>query len=138
MLKNNMYGGILLGAILLAGCSLNGGEEEYAQVKEKATEEGTNGRAAEVETLPDKVKGEGITITPIYLTQEQKKEYYKQYEEILKKVNSEYEEDLELSPLEAFKSEEWVTPEDFEQIAIDMATLKFTSKEFGGDPVAVE
>lgn len=135
MLKKYMCVGILIGVIALAGCSVNGKSEDQVQVKEKTTEDGTNGRAVEVETLPDTVQGEAASVVPLELMQEQKKEYYKQYEEIVKKVNSEYDKELELIPLEEFKSEEWVTPEDFEQIAIDMATAEFTSKAFGGDPV---
>ncbi|MCM3711108.1 hypothetical protein [Sporosarcina luteola] len=127
--------GILIGVIALAGCSVNGQSEGQAQVKEKTTEDKTNGQVVDVENSPDRVKGEVVLVVPLELTQQQKKEYYKQYEEIIKEVNSEYDKDLKLSPLEEFKSEEWVTTEDFEQIAIDMATMEFTTVVFGGDPV---
>src|SRR4051812_2629505 len=130
MLKKYMCVGILIGVIALAGCSVNEKSEGQVQVKERTTEDGTNGQAVEAETLPDTVKEEAVSVVPLELMQEQKKEYYKQYEEIVKKVNSEYDKDLELSPLEEFKSEEWVTPENFEQIAIDMATMEFASKAF--------
>lgn len=130
-----MYVGVLLGAIVLAGCSVNEESEEQVQVqvKEEITEEVANGQTVEVENLLDTEKEE--VVTSLELIPEQKKEYYKQYEKIVQKVNSEYDKDLELGPLEEFKPEEWVTPEDFEQIATDMATMEFTSNAFGGDLV---
>lgn len=124
-----MYAGMLLGAILLAGCSLK---------QEQIQEDRTSEPPIEVETLPDTVKEEVMPVVPLELTQEQKEEYYKQYEEIVRKVNSEYNQDLELGLLEDFKPEEWVTPAGFEHIVTDMATMEFTSEIFGGDPVNTE
>lgn len=134
MLKKYIYIGVLMGAIFLAGCSEHA-EEPVLKREEISTEKVNNGQAVEVETFSDRDIKEVVSVTPLDLTKEQKEDYYKQYEEIVRKVNSEYNEDLELGPLEKFKPEEWVTPEYFEQIATDMATMEFTSKVFGGDPV---
>ena len=51
--KKYMYVGVLLGAIVLAGCGVNEELEKQVQVKEEITEDLTNGQAVEVETLPD-------------------------------------------------------------------------------------
>ncbi|MFT9849908.1 putative periplasmic lipoprotein [Aneurinibacillus sp. REN35] len=138
-MKKYMYAGILLGAMVLAGCSANYKSEEQIQVTEKVTQDVTqdvtNRQEPEVRDSPNTDKEGVLRVTPLELTQEQKEDYYKQYVEIVEKVNSDYDKDLELIPLEEFKPEEWVTPEDFEQIATDRATIEFTSKAFGGDPV---
>lgn len=133
ILKKVLYVGMFLGAFILTGCSF-----KQEQVKDEIKKEKTTERIVEVETLPDSFKEEVVPVPPLKLTQKQKKEYYKQYEEIVRKVNSKYDEDLELGPFEDFKPEEWVTPEDFRQIVIDMATMEFTSEVFGGDPVQDE
>lgn len=124
---------MLLGVILLTGCSF-----EQEQVKDDIKKEKTTERIVEVETLPDSFKEEVAPVAPLKLTQEQKKEYYKQYEEIIEKVNSKYDEDMELVPFKDFKQDEWVTPEEFENIVVDMATMEFTSRDFGGDSVESE
>lgn len=129
-MKKYLYVGLLLGAIILTGCSL-----KQEQVKEEIKKEKPSERIVEVETLPDTFKEEVVPATPLKLTQEQKKEYYKLYKEIIMKVNSKYDEEIELVPFKDFKQDEWVTPEDFEQIVIDMATMEFTSGNYGGDPV---
>ena len=114
MLKKYMYVGVLLGAIVLAGCSINEESEEQVQVKEGIMEDITNGQAVEVETLPDTEKEEVVSVTPLELTQEQKVDYHKQYTEILEQVNAEYPiRQLELVPLNEFEEEGWVEPEEF-------------------------
>lgn len=130
-MKIYLYVGLLLGAIILTGCSL-----KQEQVKEEIKKKKTSERIVEVKTLPDTFKEEVMPASPLKLTQEQKKEYYKLYEEIVSNVNSEYDKDLELVPFEDF--EDWVRPDDFEEIAIDRATMEFTSGEFGGDSVEDE
>jgi hypothetical protein len=121
MLKKYIFMGIFLGTIVLAGCSAN---------------EETEGQAVEVETLPDTDKEEVVSVTPLDLTQEQKEDYHKQYVEIVKEINAkEGTNHLEVSPIDGFKSEDWVEPEKFRQMAEDRATWEFTSKAFGGDPV---
>lgn len=54
------------------------------------------------------------------------------------KVNSKYDEDMELVPFNDFKQDEWVAPEEFENIVTDMATMEFTSENYGGDSVEDE
>lgn len=67
-----------------------------------------------------------VSAVSLELTQEQKESYYKQYANIIEKVNSDYQDaDLKLVPIEDFKSDEWVEPQEFEEIATDMANLEF-------------
>ncbi|WP_102691933.1 hypothetical protein [Rummeliibacillus pycnus] len=67
-----------------------------------------------------------VSADSLSLTQDQKESYYKQYTTIVKEVNLEYPEvELKLDPFENFKAEEWVKPEEFKRIVIDMANLKF-------------
>nr|WP_012881106.1 hypothetical protein [Planococcus sp. ZOYM]ABE02511.1 PCZ2.5 [Planococcus sp. ZOYM] len=107
--------------MVLAGCNDHTSLEKLRKVKEVL--------------IADRNQEAVLSATPLKLTQQQKEAHYKLYEEITKKVSSEYDKDLELKPLEEFKPEEWVTPEDLEQLAITMATMEFTSKVYGGDPV---
>lgn len=132
-MKKVLYVGMLLGVILLTGCSF-----KQEQVKDDIKKEKNTEHIVEVETLPDSFKKEVTPVKSLKLTQEQKKEYYKQYEEIVLKVNSEYDDDMELVPFEDFKQDEWVTPEEFENIVVDMATMEFTSENYGGDSVEDE
>lgn len=128
-MKIYFYTGILLGSIVLAGCS--GIEESKEQVMEDI-----NGQAVEVETLPGTDNEEVVSLTPLELIQEQKEDYHKQYVEIVEEINAEEgKNDLQVEPISEFKPEDWVEPEVFRQIAVEMATLEFTSKTFGGDPV---
>lgn len=130
MLKKYLYTGILLGTIVLAGCSAN--EESKEQVMEGIT----NGQAKEFETLPDNDKEEVVSVTPLELTQEQKEDYYKQYIEIVKEINAEEGIiHLEVVPINEFKPEDWVEPEKFKQSAVERAHWEFTSNAFGGDLV---
>lgn len=126
-MKKYFYTGILLGTIVLAGCSAN--EESKEQVMEDI-----NGQAVEVETLSGTDNEEVVSLTPLELTQEQKKDYYKQYVEIVEEINAEEGKNhLEVVPMDQVK--DWVEPEEFRQLAVDRATSNFTSKKFGGDPV---
>lgn len=59
------------------------------------------------------------------LTQEQKELYYKEYVSIVEETNSKYGSDLKLTAFEDWKSTEWVTPEDFKEIATDMANAEW-------------
>ncbi len=124
--------GILLGTIVLAGCSANEKTEEQVEIKEYVTNE----NAMEVANLPDMDK-EVMSVTPLDLTQEQKEDYHKQYVEIVKNINNSNEDTnhLEVEPIEEFNSEDWVEPEKFRELAIDRSTWVFTSKAFGGDVV---
>ncbi|CAH0344939.1 hypothetical protein [Bacillus sp. CECT 9360] len=135
MLKKYLYIGILLGTIVLAGCSVN--EETEGQVNEETSEGLTDGQTVEDEHLSDTDKGKVVmpAIPLVDLTQEQKEYYHKQYAAIIEDVNSEYATDLELDPIDKFHEDWWVEVEDFRQIASDMATKEFTSVNFGGDVV---
>lgn len=120
-LKKYIYTGILLGTIVLAGCSAN------EDSKEQVMEDTTNEQTVEVEILPDNDKEE-VSVTPLVLTQEQKEEYYKQYVEIIEKINAEGGiNHLEVVPINEFKPEDWVDPETFIQLAIERANAEFTS-----------
>ena len=116
-MKKYLYVGALVGAIVLAGCSIS--EEPEDQVQEK--EDVTNGQAVE-----DVIKEEVVSVTPLELTQEQKEDYYKQYVEIVEEVMREYPDTtMEVVPFDEFKEEDWVEPEEFRQIAIDRTQLEF-------------
>jgi hypothetical protein len=124
MLKKYLYIGILLVTIVLAGCSAN--EETEGQINEETSEGLTDGQTVEVEHLSDRNKGKAVfPATPLDLTQEQKEDYHKQYAAIIEDVNSEYDADLELEPIDKFLTEDWVAVEEFRQIAIDRTNLEF-------------
>ncbi|MBS4203440.1 hypothetical protein [Lederbergia citrea] len=129
-MKKYICVGILIGAIALVGCSVNRESEK------KVTEDITNGQAVEVGAVSDTHKEKVVLVTPLELTQEQKEEYHKQYVEIVEKINAEEGTiQLEVVPIDEFKTEDWVEPEKFRQLAVDRAHSEFTSKVFGGDPV---
>lgn len=67
------------------------------------------------------------------MTQKQKESYYKQYANIIEKVNSDQDADLELVPIEDFKPDEWIEPQEFEKIATDMAELDFVLEPNGDE-----
>jgi PBP1b-binding outer membrane lipoprotein LpoB len=124
-----MYVGVLLGAIVLAGCNVN--EESEEQETEDIV---NNGQALEVETIPNTDKEKIESVTPLELTQEQKENYHKQYVEIVEELNavSNGAYNLEVEPIDKFKPEDWVEPEKFRQLAEDRATWNLTND---GDPV---
>ena len=122
MLKKYLYVGVLVGAIVLAGCSIS--EEPEDQVQEK--EDISNEQAIEDKNLPDTNKEEVVSEVPLELTKEQKEDYYKQYVEIVEEVMREYSDTtMEVVPFDEFKEEDWVEPEEFRQIAIDRTQLEF-------------
>src|SRR5689334_20841974 len=124
MLKKYLYTGILIGNIVLTGCS--GNEKTEERVKEEITEDLSEGQAVEVESLPVPDKGEVVSEVPLELTQEQKEDYYKQYVEIVEKVIAEYPgTTMEVVPFDEFAEQDWVEPEKFRQLAIDRANIKF-------------
>ena len=133
MLKKYLYIGVLVWAIVLAGCSIS--EEPEDQVQEK--EDISNGQAIEGKNLPETNKEEVVSEVPLELTKEQKEDYYKQYVEIVEEINAEGNGayTLEVEPFDDFKEEDWIEPGEFRQMAEDRATWEFTSKNFGGDPV---
>lgn len=56
------------------------------------------------------------------LTQEQKESYYKEYVNILEKTNAKYDSDVKILPIEELKATDWVSTEEFSEIAEGMAT----------------
>jgi len=59
------------------------------------------------------------------LSEQQKREYYKQYQEIVEAINSENPRfTLELVPFEDFKSEDYVEPSEFKKYAIGRANAE--------------
>ncbi|MBS4203518.1 hypothetical protein [Lederbergia citrea] len=129
-MKKYMCVGILIGAIVLAGCSVNEESEK------KVTEDITNAQEVEVGGLSDTNKEKVVSVTPLELTQEQKEEYHKQYVEIVEKINREEgTNQLEVVPIDEFRTEDLVDPKKFRQLAVDRAHWEFTSTVFGGDPV---
>ena len=120
-MKKYLYVGVLVGAIVLVGCSIS--EEPEDQVQEK--EDVPNGQAIEDNNLPETNKEEVVSAVPLELTKEQKEDYYKQYVEIVEEVMREYPEmTMEVVPFDEFKEEDWVEPEEFRQIAIDRTQLE--------------
>lgn len=106
-MKKYIYVGILIGAIALAGCSLN---EESAKV----TEDISNRQTVEVVALSDADIEKVVPVTPLELTQEQKEDHHMQYYEIVEDLKAEYQfSDMALVPLDEFLEEDWVEPEEF-------------------------
>lgn len=120
MLKRYLYTGVLLGTIILAGCSAN--EETEEQVNKETTEGLTDGQTVEVEALSDTDKREVVvSVTPLDLTQEQKEDYHKQYFEIVEDLKAEYQfSDMTLVPLDEFLKVDWVEPEEFKGKLVDI------------------
>ena len=72
MLKKKLYGGILLGTVVLAACSVN--EKTEGHVNEEMTEILTDGQTGEAEPSSDTDKEKVVvSATPLNLTQEKKK-----------------------------------------------------------------
>ena len=118
-MKKYLYAGALLGILVLVLIYVN--KDIDRQINIERTKGLTNNeQTVEGEPLSDTYKAEQVSGTPLKLTQEEKEAYYKRYLEIVKEVNAEYNEDLEVIPFGEFAEEEWVEPEDFRQIAIDM------------------
>lgn len=67
--------------------------------------------------------------TGLDLTQQQKEEYHKQYIEIVNEVNAKEGSKISVVPIDKFKSEDWVEPEEFKRLAIENANLELVSIE---------
>ena len=120
-MKKYIYAGVLLGAIVLAGCNVNEDSEEQVQIKE----EKANGHAVKVETLPDPDKDEAVSVTPLELTKEQKEDYHKRYIEVVTKINKKEDTNhLEVVPIDEFNPEDWVEVKEFEKMVEDRANAK--------------
>ncbi|MEY9977447.1 hypothetical protein [Lysinibacillus sp. RC79] len=113
-MKKYLYAGILLGTIVLTGCS--GNEEIKGQLKEEITEGFSEGQAVEIESLSNKA-------FKLELTQEKKEELYNQYVEIVAEVSALYpNEGIFIEPLNKFKDEYFMEPEDYREFVINLTT----------------
>ncbi|MEI3607303.1 hypothetical protein SPD48_16610 [Pseudogracilibacillus sp. SE30717A] len=130
MFKKYICVGVLLGATVLAGCSAN------KEMKEQVTKDVNNGEKEEVSTLSNSENLDVVLVAPLKLTQEQKEDYHNQYVDIVNEINDgDSINHLEVLPLDEFKQEDWIEPEEFRKLAVDRASWEFTSEVFGGDPV---
>ncbi|MFJ7744745.1 hypothetical protein [Peribacillus sp. NPDC097295] len=112
-MKQALYIGVLLGTVVLAGCSAN--EETRAQTKsDEVSKVLANEQTKESVPVPTNAVVE--TKSPLQLTQEQKKEYHKQYEEIVNQANdTKIGINLGVPSIEEFEPEDWAEPEEYEQ-----------------------
>ena len=93
-LKKYFYISVLLGTIVLAGCTDN---------KEVTKESASTKQSIVIGKNENTMNKEEAAPISLNLTQEQKEEYYKKYVVIIEKVNAENKEDttLELEPITA-------------------------------------
>lgn len=112
-MKQALYIGVVLCAVLLAGCSAN--EETRAQTKSnEASKVLANEQTKESVPVPTNAVVE--TKRPLPLTQEQKKEYHKQYEEIVNQANeTKIGNNLGVPSIAEFEPEDWADPQEYEQ-----------------------
>lgn len=67
-----------------------------------------------------------VSASTTELSKEQKLEYYKQYEEIVSKINSgNPNSSLELGPFADFTSEDFIKPSEFKKYAIERSNIEF-------------
>ncbi|SER97447.1 hypothetical protein SAMN05518872_1033 [Psychrobacillus sp. OK032] len=122
MLKKYLYTGILLGTIILAGCSSN--EETEGQVNKEMTKGLTDGQTIEVDTISNTDNNIVVSATPLKLTQEQKEEYHMQYVKIVNEVNQKkFGLGIGVPPIENFKEEDWKEPKAYEEMIQDAVDL---------------
>lgn len=118
--KKYLYAGILLGTVMLAGCSENGKTERPGEVEKDIAHEQT----VEVESISNSDKNILDSATPLKLTQEQKEEYHKRYVKIMNEVNQKkLGIGIGVPPIENFKEEDWKKPKAYEEIihnAVDL------------------
>ncbi|MED4402051.1 hypothetical protein [Metabacillus fastidiosus] len=122
-MKKYLYAGILVGTIVLAGCNVN--EATQKQEKEELTKGSTGSQTVGDKSLSIAPKEEKL-VNHLELTQEQKEDYYKQYQQIVNEINSrEPKSTLELVPFEGFKSEDFIEPAEFKKFAIERSNWEF-------------
>ncbi|MGE7602572.1 hypothetical protein ACQKL5_08680 [Peribacillus sp. NPDC097675] len=112
-MKQALYIGVLLGTVMLAGCSAK--EETNAQTKsDEAAKVLANEQTNEHRPVPTNAVVE--TKSPLPLTQEQKEAYHKQYEEMVNQANeTKIGINLGVPSIEEFEPEDWAEPEEYEQ-----------------------
>ena len=112
-MKQVLYIGVLLGTVLLAGCSAN--EETRVQTKSDEVSKVLANEQTKVH-MPVPSNAVVETKSPLPLTQEQKKEYHKQYKEIIDRANGlKIGIGLGVPSISEFEPEDWVEPKDYEQ-----------------------
>lgn len=112
-MKRALYIGFVLGTCLLTGCSIN--EETQTKSKEESkvlADEQTKEDAPLADTKLD----DGQASVPLQLTQKQKENYHKQYEEIVNRANeTKIGIKLGVPSIAEFEREDWAEPHDYEQ-----------------------
>lgn len=64
-----------------------------------------------------------VSVTPLELTQVEKEELYNQYVEFVAELSVEYpNSDIFINPLDTFKDEYFMEPEDYREFLVDLAT----------------
>lgn len=113
-MKKYLYAGILIGTVMLAGCTENGETDKQGEVEKDLL---ADVQTLEVDTISNSDKNIVDSAIPLKLTQEQKEEYHKQYVEIVEKVNQKkLGLVLGVPPIESFKEEDWKEPKAYEQM----------------------
>lgn len=123
MMKKYLYISILLGSIVLLGCTT-----EAVGKKEITEDSMTTVKTKVIENKVSPLNKEEKTSIPLNLTEEQKEEYYKKYLEIINRVNEESSNQLELEPISSFADENWVEIEEFEKRAKERANASIVVK----------
>lgn len=112
-MKRALYIGFVLGTCLLTGCSAH--EKTQTNIKEESkvlADEQTKEDAPLADTKLDDDRAS----VPLQLTQEQKEDYHKQYEEIVKRANeTKIGIKLGVASIAEFENGDWVEPHDYEQ-----------------------
>ena len=128
MLKKYFYISVLLGTIVLSGCT-----DDEADNKEVTAESLTTEQSSAISNEVNTTKTVEVEPIPLNLTQEQKEEYYQKYVGVIEKVNAENNKDLELGlelePITDFLDEYWIGVKDFEKLAKE---IKFNCNKNGG------
>lgn len=121
-LKKYFYISVLLGTIVLSGCTDN---------KEVTAESASTKQSIVIDKNGNIIKKEEAAPIPLNLTQEQKEEYYQKYVAIIERVSAENNEDseLELEPITDFLDEYWIEIEDFEKLAKERANASIVVVE---------
>ena len=126
MLKRILYISVLLGTIVLSGCSA-----DEADNKEVTAETLNTEQSSAINNEVNTTKTVEVEPIPLNLTQEQKEEYYQKYVAIIDNLNAENNEDfeLELEPITDFLDEYWIEVADFEKLAKERANASIVVVE---------
>ncbi|MFS0782652.1 hypothetical protein [Bacillus sp. 1P06AnD] len=109
-MKKYVHASILLGTMVLGGCSENGEMDTKQKVKDESKV-----LAEKLDKHVSNMDKEAVKKTiPLLLTQEQKEVYYKQYKEIVEEANNtKIGIGLDVPPISDFKPEDWVEPKEY-------------------------